>query len=278
MAEKISENYFTIGEFAGLFGVSKQTLFYYERNKILIPALIEENGHRYYALEQYFIFDIIINLRKLGVPLKKITSYIQNRNIDDLQNLFSSKQNEYKLQIDIMSRNILNLQTKINRLEKVKKIKTDRITLEEHEKEYIVVSKFTDLNSSMKEKIKLVAKHNYPFAVSEILNEYLMGYILPYEKLKAGLLSDITSIFTTVSHPDEYNDVKIKPEGLYASIFTPNGYHVNYKHTIKKLFDFIELNSLEIVGDLYIEQLRNYWSTESSQQYVTKIMIPVDYK
>lgn len=130
----------------------------------------------------------------------------------------------------------------------------------------------------MKEKIKLVAKHNYPFAVSEILNEYLMGYILPYEKLKAGLLSDITSIFTKVSYPDEYNNVKIKPEGLYASIFTPNGYHVNYKNTIKKLFAFIDLNSLEIVGDLYIEQLRNYWSTESSQQYVTKIMIPVDYK
>lgn len=278
MTEKISENYFSIGEFAGLFGVSKQTLFYYERNNILMPALIGENGYRYYALEQYFIFDIIINLRKLGVPLKKITSYIQNRNIDDLQNIFSGKQNEYKLQIDIMSRNILNLQTKINRLEKVKKIKTDRITLEEHEKEYIVVSKFTDLNSSMKEKIKLVAKHNYPFAVSEILNEYLMGYILPYEKLKAGLLSDITSIFTKVSYPDEYNNVKIKPEGLYASIFTPNGYHVNYKNTIKKLFAFIDLNSLEIVGDLYIEQLRNYWSTESSQQYVTKIMIPVDYK
>ena len=130
----------------------------------------------------------------------------------------------------------------------------------------------------MKEKIKLVAKHNYPFAVSEILNEYLMGYILPYEKLKAGLLSDITSIFTKVSYPDEYNNVKIKPEGLYASIFTPNGYHVNYKNTIKKLFAFIDLNFLEIVGDLYIEQLRNYWSTESSQQYVTKIMIPVDYK
>lgn len=36
-----------------------------------MPALIEENGYRYYALEQYFIFDIIINLRKLGVPLKK---------------------------------------------------------------------------------------------------------------------------------------------------------------------------------------------------------------
>lgn len=91
----------------------------------------------------------------------------------------------------------------------------------------------------MKEKIKLVAKHNYPFAVSEILNEYLMGYILPYEKLKAGLLSDITSIFTKVSYPDEYNNVKIKPEGLYASIFTPNGYHVNYKNTIKNFLPLL---------------------------------------
>ena len=58
---KLSETYFTIGEFASLFKLSKQTLFYYERNNILKPSYIEENGYRYYSLEQYFIFDIIIN-------------------------------------------------------------------------------------------------------------------------------------------------------------------------------------------------------------------------
>ena len=60
MAEKISENYFTIGEFAGLFGVSKQTLFYYERNKILIPALIEENGYRLLRFGTIFLFLILL--------------------------------------------------------------------------------------------------------------------------------------------------------------------------------------------------------------------------
>ena len=59
---KLSETYFTIGEFASLFKLSKQTLFYYERNNILRPAYIDENGYRYYSLEQYFIFDIIINI------------------------------------------------------------------------------------------------------------------------------------------------------------------------------------------------------------------------
>ena len=69
---KLSEKYFTIGEFASLFKLSKQTLFYYERNNILRPAYIDENGYRYYSLEQYFIFDIIINMRKLGIPLKEL--------------------------------------------------------------------------------------------------------------------------------------------------------------------------------------------------------------
>ncbi len=75
---KLSETYFTIGEFASLFKLSKQTLFYYERNNILKPSYIEENGYRYYSLEQYFIFDIIINMRKLGIPLKEIADYIKN--------------------------------------------------------------------------------------------------------------------------------------------------------------------------------------------------------
>ena len=76
---KLSEKYFTIGEFASLFKLSKQTLFYYERNNILRPAYIDENGYRYYSLEQYFIFDIIINMRKLGIPLKDIAAYLQTR-------------------------------------------------------------------------------------------------------------------------------------------------------------------------------------------------------
>ena len=56
MPDKKSNSYFTIGEFASLFGISKQTLFYYERSGIFAPALIEDNGYRYYSFEQYFIF------------------------------------------------------------------------------------------------------------------------------------------------------------------------------------------------------------------------------
>lgn len=207
---KLSETYFTIGEFASLFKLSKQTLFYYERNNILRPAYIDENGYRYYSLEQYFIFDIIINMRKLGIPLKEIADYIQNRDVNALQLFYKRKQTEYQVQIDIMQRNITNLQTKINRLEKIKNVTTDKITLEEQAEEYYIATPFSVPKISIKQKIKLVAKHNYPFASSELLNEYLMGYILPKNALQQGKFLAISHLYTRISHPDEYTDVQIK--------------------------------------------------------------------
>lgn len=275
--ENLSANYFTIGEFASLFHLSKQTFFYYERNNILKPALIDDNGYRYYSTEQYFIFDIIINLRKLGIPLKEIAGYLQNRNIEDLQLFYKRKQSEYQLQIDIMQRNIENLEMKIKRLEKAKHVTTDKITLEEQPEEYYIATDFSGKRASLKESVKLVAKHNYPFASSELLNEYLMGYILPKEALGENKFLAVSALYTRVSHPDEYTEVQTKQAGLYASIYTPNGFHTQYEKSFNKLLAFIKRNELIITGDIFIEQLRNYWSTADHSKYIVKIMIPVDY-
>lgn len=216
-------------------------------------------------------------MRKLGIPLKEIADYIQNRDVNTLQLFYKRKQTEYQVQIDIMQRNITNLQTKINRLEKVKNVTTDKITLEEQAEEYYIATPLSVQEISLKEKIKLVAKHNYTFASSELLNEYLMGYILPNEALQQGNFLAMSHLYTRISHPDEYTDVQIKKAGLYASIYTPNGFHTQYKYSFKKLLAFIERNALTIVGDVYIEQLRNYWSTADYKKYIVKIMIPVDY-
>lgn len=275
--EKISEKYFTIGEFAKLFNISKQTLFYYERNNILVPAKIEANGYRYYSMEQYFIFDIIMNLRKLDVPLKEIAAYIANRNIDDLQAILRKKQNELRIQMDILERNLENMQTRINLLEKVKAAQNDFITLEEQPTEYLVTTNFKAQRISMKDDIKLIARHNYPFITSELINENLIGYILPQESLASNDYGRVREIYTKVSHHDEYPKAKEKPAGLYAAIITKDSYHTNYRPKITLLSDFIARNNLNIIGPCYIDQLRNYWSTSNPKEYVTKISIPVTY-
>jgi DNA-binding transcriptional MerR regulator len=277
MSDK-SSTHFTIGEFAHLFGISKQTLFYYEKNKIFSPKFIDDNGYRYYSLDQYFTFEIIITLRKLGIALKEISNYVNHRNTDALQRLFSDKVLEYEVQLDLLQRNKHNLLVNLDRLKQAKTVGSNRITLENCAEEYYVVDDFSAVDGSMKNQIKLIAEHNLPFAKSELFSEYLMGYILTQKDLRAANYLSISRIFTQVSHADEYATSIIKPQGLYAKITTPDGYHANYKFAIEKLLVFIARNNLEIVGDAYITQLLNYWTTTNPKEYVTQIAIQVDDK
>lgn len=277
MSEK-SNSHFTIGEFSRLFGVSKQTLFYYEKNNIFAPRVVEANGYRYYSLDQYFVFEIIITLRKLGVPLKQIKDYVDNRSTDALQRLFADKALEYELQLELLNRNRHSLLINLVRLRRAAEIKTNRITLENCENEYYIAADFSTEKKSMKDQVRLIAGHNLPFAKSELFNEYFMGYIVPAKNLRSGSPHTITQIFTQVSHPDEFAKATIKPQGLYAKLTTPDGYHTGYQAAISKLLEFIERNALSIVGNAYIIQLKNYWETANPHNYITQIAIHVDDK
>lgn len=70
-------NFLSIGELAKLRKVNVQSLRYYEKLGILVPAYINpENGYRYYSLEQIMILDTIILCIDLGIPLKDLKNYV----------------------------------------------------------------------------------------------------------------------------------------------------------------------------------------------------------
>lgn len=71
------ENLLSIGEVAKIRNVNVQSLRYYEKLGILIPAHINpETGYRYYSLEQIMILDTIILCVDLGIPLKDLKNYV----------------------------------------------------------------------------------------------------------------------------------------------------------------------------------------------------------
>ena len=67
----------SIGELAKLRNVNVQSLRYYEKLGILVPAYINpESGYRYYSLEQIMILDTIILCIDLGISLKDLKHYV----------------------------------------------------------------------------------------------------------------------------------------------------------------------------------------------------------
>ena len=70
-------NLLSIGELAKLRDINVQSLRYYEKLGILVPAYINpDTGYRYYSLEQIMILDTIILCIDLGIPLKDLKNYV----------------------------------------------------------------------------------------------------------------------------------------------------------------------------------------------------------
>lgn len=265
---------FTIGEFANLFGISKQTLFYYERNNIFVPNMIADNGYRYYTMDQYYIFEIIITLRKLGIPLKTIKNYVEHRNSLDLEKLLDDKILEYDLQIELLKQNMANLIKRSNRMKQTDKIINKNFFIEECPQEYYV-STSLDSNKTMKEQITVVAAHNSPFTTNEIFTEHINGYIFTKENYEKGTISFANYIYTRINYAEEYSFSHIKPEGNYAVLLTNDAGHQKYASFIKELLLFIKRGKLTPISDCYICQLRNYWTTDKLEKYIARLEIKV---
>ena len=70
-------NLLSIGEVAKIRDTNVQSLRYYEKLGILIPAYINpDSGYRYYTPDQIMILDTIILCIELGIPLKELKEYV----------------------------------------------------------------------------------------------------------------------------------------------------------------------------------------------------------
>ena len=82
--------------FANLFNISKQTLLYYDKIKLLSPAYVDDKGYRQYSIQQYLDLEIIVNLHSFNISIMVIREYLQQRSKDDFLKLVAIKKKECK--------------------------------------------------------------------------------------------------------------------------------------------------------------------------------------
>lgn len=115
---------FLIGEVARLFHLSTGTLRHYEQLGVLMPEVVdEETGYRYYSTRQFESLNTIRYLRMMGIPLKEIARFLQNRDVGQMRNMLIHQKEE----IIEKERQLKRVERKIsNRLEQLEDALSDR--------------------------------------------------------------------------------------------------------------------------------------------------------
>lgn len=275
---KTTQDFFTAGELATLFNIPKQTLLYYDRIGLLVPEFIAENGYRHYSLTQYLILEIVVNLRKLDIPISEIKYYLDHKNSVSFKNLIDKRSRECD---EIINKNLkikhsLRFVNKL--LSNIEDVHLNNITLEIQDEKTLFISDLSSIKIG-KQRLETMAKHNQKAFGKKHFKEKSVGWIVDQKKFLKGEASNSLAFFTTVGHPENISkDHVILPQGLYLSIYFKGTYHKNALFISEKIASFLSRNKLQPLSNIYVLPLKNHWLTSDPEEYINQILLQVKYE
>lgn len=215
----MTKEYFNISEMAKLRKVTIETLRHYDRIDLLKPDYIDHNRIRYYHITKAEKIRTIRELQEIGLSLKEIKIYLENRTLEHSYKLLLQKQEYIKKQYEFYKSLYRGIQEKIQVLDQLSIYKK----LEEiYEKEF--PERYCFLSES---RVHNEEELFYQTTKLEGIVEELEGYLQIYGSQRYGAIFKV----------DEHNGVNrpflfispnpqatIIPAGRYLCLMKSNSF------------------------------------------------------
>jgi DNA-binding transcriptional MerR regulator len=264
---------FLIGELSKIFNISTDTLRHYDKIDLIKPEHDEKNAYRYYSIRNFFKLSRILFFKNLDISLGEIKKYMSNKNTNNLLRLLKKKEEE----IDIKMNSLVNLkkkiQTKLELLENIED-ELDQIIIKKIPQR---IGEFLDMNDVENDyEIKQAFKRNEKYLkMSSWLIEGQIYTSLSKENMNKGILNKFRYFIEIVPIDLELcKQLKVIPENEYVCIAFLGPYRDMVKH-YKMLIQWIEKNGYEISGDSIEKNIVDYDFSDSENEYISEIQIPI---
>lgn len=271
------QKYFTAGELAGIFNISKQSLLYYDKVHLLSPDYISENGYRHYSVQQFLDLEIIVNLRALDISIANIKEYLTNRSKEHFQEMLLAKTKECE-EIIRKNQEICNTIERINSfIEKNNQNTCHEITLTWRNEHLLRVTTLS-AGDDPKKRIAKFAKHTQKQAHNKTTLPNHTGWTMNQETFfeKQDFFRSEAFFSCAKNSPDHKRAMKkILPAGLYLEIVFTGTFYKNGSLLVQRIQKFLQANELNAVGNIYILPLENHWFSEDCTNYLNKIFLRV---
>ena len=130
----------TITEMARLKNITSETLRHYDRIGLLQPDFVSESGTRSYSIRQYEKLGTILELKQMGLPLKEIRDYMENRNFQKSMELLKKYQRRFEEKLDEQIRLNEIMKQKLSFLDRLSELPSMETVFEQHFPERYMVT------------------------------------------------------------------------------------------------------------------------------------------
>jgi len=261
---------FSVSEFARLSRTTRDTLHYYEKSDLIIPAVRGENNYRYYSIRQLALVNVIRTLQESGMTLSEIKRLKDVLTPESVDEVFSRQivQIDKKINDWVSARKLLQtLQTVIH---SVSEINVDEVTIQYLPAEAIILGDINDYSLGKNEydalcDFYLNVNKKYP---SVNLNYPVWGFFSG-SRIKHGDWKWPDRFY--FYNPEGYDR---RPAAQYAIGYT-RGRYGQSDELYRRIIQYIDLAGYEICGDACEEYPLNEVMVTDDTNYLIRIMLTV---
>jgi DNA-binding transcriptional MerR regulator/effector-binding domain-containing protein len=271
------EKYLTIGEFASLCGVKKDTIFYYDEIGLLKPDFTAENGYRYYSPKQVMVYEIISILKSVGMSLKEIIKYSARQNTKDYLDFLKEKREELietQRRLEYTREFVDNT---IGIIETSIEVDLDEIILEQCREEYLAIVSTPPVDDMNDRSywVKIEELTDYCNR-NKLGNVFPIGEVVLREKFLQNEFKSDYYCSKPVRKAKLGPNMIRKPAGKYAVLYHRGSYK-SLPNAYRKLKDYLETNRFTIQGNVYEQdQLYLFSKSDSTSDYYMKISAAIE--
>ena len=263
---------FTIGQFAALYQINKKTLMWYDEIGLFKPAVVGENGYRYYSYQQCPALETILIMRELNISIPEIAAFMKNRCAESFDNVLMEK----TVEIDESIRHLMLIKEAVvhqrKQLDELKTIDVSGFSVVEKPEQRLVLMKSAKGTPVEQETEMLLAEVRRHKAYRKY--GILYGAILPADSIYRHDFADYRGVFLQIPGAENLPDAHIQPEGAYLRAYSKGSWD-KLPGKYCEILDYARQKGLRLRGYAYETGINDIISN-SEDDYITRIEIPVE--
>lgn len=279
---------FRIGEFSKLCGLSADTLYHYENQKILIPMTVDKfTGYRYYDASQIVTVNKILALKDAGFSLIEISNLIKDETpVRLLLEMLENKAQLLETTLEEEYNRLERLHTNIFLIKNGGIPQMNEIIIKTVEPILVASTRKVFTKNSFDENLELM----WP-TVNNYINEkgikrtipclmlYHSGWwdlkqlniIYNEQTLDVEVVEPVTKFFEGNGEVQVYELPKIEK----MACIVHNGSFSTIGKTFDTLFEWIRQNNYLTDGPVREIYHKGDWVTDNPEEYITELQIPI---
>lgn len=274
------EKKYSISEFAKACGTTKDTLYHYEKQGILVPAFDENNHYRHYSSGDFHRYQYIAHLRRMGFSVSDIRACMDNRNVETYLEMLKKGQKNCLEKIEELEHRCGIISEALASATVFRQLPLNTTGVIYREEEFFYSSPITGKLNSL-DGIRTIREQLSVADSMPDITSNLTVFKITVNSVRAGVSPKI-SIMTQTSSPDAIDEehLHVKPSGSFLQMFLQTDIFTSSEDDLLnyagQMLNYAEEHNYKITSDFYCYLHIGSFLTDDPKEFLTEFLIGIE--